>query len=158
MNTLTKKHTALEVAAEVGESVSGVLDRKLQELQSGELPVEAGLADYIALSISSMQEKKAQLKAYKKNLDEAIKALDEFEKETASEVNDWMRDNGIDKLKGIYCSSVTAKELSVSIRNKIVRDVSDAQLLEQGMAHQEEIITEIPAGIRINKRKKNEKE
>jgi len=149
-----KKETRLESAAEHGDDIKALLSSKVEHFRENNMPVEQSIADYIALGIGSQKEKIAQYKAYKKELDAAIKALTELEKETEKEVFEWMNENGIDKLKGIHCSSVTAKPASVSIRTKVVRDISDDELIELGYAHREEVISDIPSGIKINSKRK----
>ena len=153
MNLPMKKTTRLEVAVERNEDIKALLDSKVEHYQTSNMPVEESIADYIALGIQDQKEKIERYKKYKKELDEAIKALQELEKETSAEVSEWMFDNGIDKLKGIHCSSVTVKHESVSVRKKIVRDISDSELLEKGYAHEEEIYTSISHSVKINNRR-----
>ena len=148
-----KKETRLEVAIETGQDIKTLLDAKVEQYKQSNMPVEESIADYIALGIQGQKEKIEQYKQYKKELDAAIKALQELEKETSAEVYEWMEANGLEKLKGIHCSSVTVKPASVSIRTKIVRDISDKELLEKGFAHEEEIISDIPSSVKINKRR-----
>jgi len=153
-----KKETRLETALENGDSIKEILDAKVAYYREAEMPVEESIADYIALGIQSQKEKIEQYKAYKKELDAAIKALQELEKETEEEVYEWMAENGIEKLKGIHVSSVTIKDAKPSIRKKIVRDVTDKELLEMGYAHEEEVITQLSAGIKINKKRGEQNE
>ena len=150
---IKKRETRLEFAIENGDSVATILDNKVAHYQENNMPVESCVADYIALGIQGQKDKIEQYKQYKKDLDAAIKELEALEKETESEVFSWMEENGLDKLKGIHCSSVTMKGASVSVTNKIVRDISDTELLEKGFAHKEETIRDIPSSIKINKRK-----
>lgn len=151
---LTKKYeTRLETAIENDADIPALLDAKVAHYQEKGLAVEESVADYIFLGIQGQKDKIAQYKQYKKDLDAAIKEMEELEKETESQVFEWMENNGIEKLKGISCSSITTKPSSVSITNKIVRDISDAELLEKGFAHTEETIKDTPQGLRINKRK-----
>ena len=149
-----KKETRLETAVENGDSIAEILDAKVEYYREANMPVEQSIADYIALGIQGQKEKIEQYKAYKKELDAAIKAMQELEKETEEEVYEWMRANGLDKLKGIHVSSVTVKDGKPSIRKKIVRDITDEELLEMGYAHVEETITQLPSGIKINAKRK----
>ena len=152
---LTKKYeTRLETAVENGDSIATILDNKVAYFQENNMPVESAVADYIALGIQGQKDKIEQFKAYKKDLDEAIKAMQELEAQTKSMVYEWMKENGIEKLKGIGdCSSITTKDASVSVTTRIVRDISDAELLEKNLAHREETIKDTLSSIRINKRK-----
>jgi len=145
--------TRLESAVDNGDSISQILDNKLEEYQLKKMPVEASLADYINMGIGSFDEKIAQYEAYKKDLTEAIKAFKELKQETSIEVGSWMKSSGIEKLKGINVSSITIKDASVSVTNKIKRDISDGELVELGYAHYEEDIKEIPQTIKINKKR-----
>lgn len=151
--TQNKYETRLETAVETNADVSALLDSKVEYYREAGLPVEAGIADYIALGIQNQKEKIAQYKKYKKDIDEAIKALEEMEAEAASKVYEWMEKNSIDKLNGISCSSVTKKQASVSVRTKIVRDITDEELLEKGFAHKEESFSDIHCSIKINARR-----
>lgn len=151
-----KKETRLESAAEHGDDIKSLLDAKVEHYKNLNLPIEQSLADYIAFGINSQKEKIEQYKAYGKELDSAIKALIALEEETEKEVFMWMDENGIDKLKGIHCSSVTIKTASVSVRTKTVRDINDEELIELGYAHKEETISDIPAGIKVNNKRKSE--
>jgi len=153
MNIPIKKETRLEVAVETNQDINALLDAKVEHYKELNMPVEESIADYISLGIQGQKEKIEQYKQYKKELDLAIKALQELEKQTAKEVYEWMESNGLDKLKGIHCSSVTCKPASVSVRTKIVRDITDKELLEKGYAHEVETISDIPSGIKINNRR-----
>ena len=149
----TKKETRLETAVESESSIAVILDSKLTHYRDLNMPVESCMADYIALGQGSQIDKIAQLKQYKKDIDETIKSLEELSNETQSEVFKWMKNNGLEKLKGIHCSSITIKEAGVSIRTKIVRDITDKELLEKGYAHEEETIADTKESIKINKRR-----
>ena len=153
MQLAKKYETRLETAVENGDSIATILDNKVAHYQENNMPVESAVADYIALGIQGQKDKIEQFKAYKKDLDEAIKSMQELEAQTESEVYSWMEANGLSKLSGIHCSSITTKAASVSVTSKIVRDISDTELLEKNFAHREETIRDIKSSIRINKRK-----
>ena len=146
--------TRLETAIDNGASISEILDAKVEHYKNNNMPVEESIADYIALGIENQKEKIAQYEKYKKELIAAIKALKELEKQTSSEVAEWMEENGLQKLKGIHCSSVTFKEKTTSATEKFVLDASRDELIEKGLAHKEDVIKDIPSSIKINKRRK----
>jgi len=101
---LIKKQTSLE---KIDQSIKETLDWKSKQLQDGNLPVESGLADYIAFGVSNIDDEVKQLTEYKKMIDSKIKALKEHKTLVQEECAEWFNENGIDKLKGISCSSIT---------------------------------------------------
>jgi len=150
----TTIETRLETAVENNSSIEEILDAKVDYYKNNNMPVEESTSDYIALGIENQKEKIAQYKKYKKELTDAIKTLEDLEKETSSEVAEWMNKNGLQKLKGIHCSSVTFKEKATSITEKFVLDVSRDELIERGLAHKEDVIKEVPCSVKINNRRK----
>ena len=152
-----QKHTSLEVALDNGKTVKDVLDYKVQEATEKGLPVEATVADYIALSVDNMDTAIEKLKAYKKSIDEAIKTLSDNKELTKQDVFEWMQEVGMDKLCGVSISRITAVESGVSIKRKFVLDVDNEKLEEMNLGHYEEDITTTAATIKINKKRvKNE--
>jgi len=156
MKTLPiEKSTRLETAVLSGSSVAEILDFKMKEAEEKGLPIEAHLADYIALGVGSFDEKIKEYQNYKKQIDEAIEIFKSDKLSTASDVAEYLASNGIDKLKGLICSSVTLKKSEVSVTNKFVLDASRDELIREDFAHHEESIKETPQTIRINKRSRN---
>ncbi len=155
---LQKKHTRLEIVA--SDEVGAVLEYKAQELQEKGLPVEAGLADYIAFGLQNIEDEIEKLKNYKKAIDEKIKEMQEQKAKVSEKVAEWLEANGIDKLKGTYISSITIKpEKPSEIKKKIIRDISDEELLNMGLAHYEEYSTKpIPKQVKINKKRKKDEQ
>ena len=152
-----QKHTSLEVALDNGKTVKDVLDYKVQEATKKGLPVEATVADYIALSIDNMDTAIEKLKAYKNSIEEAMKALSTNKELTKQDVYAWMKEVGMDKLCGVSISSITAVESGISVKRKFVLDVDNAKLEEMNLGHYEEHITPTSATIKINKKRaKNE--
>lgn len=149
-----KTETRLETAIDSGASIKEILDAKVEHYKNNNMPVEESVADYIALGIENQKEKIAQYKEYKKELTAAINALEDLEKQTSNEVAEWMSENGLEKLKGIHCSSVTFKDKTTSVTEKFILDASRDELIEKGLAHKEDVIKEIPSGVKINKRRK----
>lgn len=152
-----QKHTSLEVALDNGKTVKDVLDYKVQEATEKGFPIEATVADYIALSIDNMDTAIEKLKAYKKSIDEAIKTLLDNKELTKQDVYAWMKEIGINKLCGVSISSITWVDSGVSIKRKFVLDVDNEKLEEMNLGHYEESITPTAATIKINKKRvKNE--
>lgn len=148
-----QKHTSLEMAIEEGKTVKEVLDWKVQEANDKGLPIEATIADYIGLAIDNIESAIAKLDAYEKDIKEAKAILKSNRDLTKADVYDWMKECGMDKLKGICVSSISIKDEGVSATNKVVIDVTNEELLERNLAHLEESIKPIARTIRINKKK-----
>ena len=148
-----QKRTSLEMAIEDGKTVEEVLDWKVQEATEKGLPIEATVADYIALAIDNIDRQIEALEAYERNIKEAKALLKANRDLTKQDVYDWMQANGIDKLSGLCVSSISLKNEDVSITKKFVLDVSNDELIERNLAHHDEVIKTIQRTIRINKRK-----
>lgn len=148
-----QKHTSLEMAIENGKTVAEVLDWKVQDATEKGLPIEATVADYIALAIDNIDRQIERLDAYKKSIKEAKAILKSNRDLTKADIYDWLKGNGIDKLTGLCVSSISLKDEGVSITNKVIVDVSNDELLERNLAHMEEVIKPIARTIRINKKK-----
>ena len=113
---IIEKGTSLEI---VENDTKQTLDWKLKQLQDKNLPIESGLADYIEFGMSNIKSKIEQLTNYKDSIIEEINNLKKFELSTSENIADWITKQGIEKLKGIQCSSITinkgseAKEESI---------------------------------------------
>ena len=154
-----QKHTSLEMAIADGKTVKEVLDWKVQDSTEKGLPIEATVADYIALALDNIDKQIASLEAYESNIKEAKAILKANRDLTKQDVYDWMEGNGIDKLTGLCVSSISVKHEDVSITKKFCLDVTNDELIERNLAHNDEVIKTIPRTIRINKRKvKNEEQ
>ena len=152
---IIKKHTKLEIVPI--DEVKATLEYKVNELQEKNLPIEQGLADYIAFGIQNIDDEIEKLKNYKKAIDEKIKEMQTQRQEISEKVAEWLEENGIDKLKGTYISSITIKPEGERKSKKFVLDVDKEALVELGVAHYEEVITPTPKQIKINKKRgKNE--
>ena len=103
MNVIVKVQTALEG----NDSISDALDWKLQQIQNSDLPMEQGLADYIALGVGNIEEKINELKNYKKMIDSEIRQLNDHKSTVSVECAKWIQSQGLDKLNGVAVSSVT---------------------------------------------------
>lgn len=148
-----QKHTSLEMAISEGKTVAEVLDWKVQEATEKGLPIEATVADYIALAIDNVDKQIEHLEAYEKSIKEAKAILKSNLSLIKSDVYDWIKNNGIDKLTGLCVSSISLKDEGVSITSKVIIDVTNDELLERNLAHVEEVIKPIARTIRINKKK-----
>ena len=132
--------------AKVDTSVSDVLNWKLEEIRNKNLPIEQGLADYISLSVNSIDEKIKQLDSYKNDIVKAIGEMKAHKDNVSTECAEWLNNQGIDKLNGFSCSSITitkekeAEEVKV-IEKVLILDESQETindfLVEEGYAHYE---------------------
>jgi len=153
---LQRKHTRLEIVAP--DEVGAVLEYKAQELQEKDLPVEAGLADYIAFGLQNVEDEIEKLKAYKKAIDEKIKDMQEQKTQVSEKIAEWLEGNGIDKLKGTFVSSVTIKSENKNIRKKFILDADRETLVEAGFAHYEDVEVVTPKQVKINKKRKKDEQ
>ena len=113
------KRTSLETS----ESVAETLNWKLEQIQEKNLPIESGLADYIAFGTQNIDLDIEQLSNYKAQLDAEIKKKKAHKVKVLEEVASWLQEQGIDKLKGVSCSSITitaAKEAKEETKSKII--------------------------------------
>lgn len=122
---IIEKGTSLEI---IDNDAKQTLDWKLKQLQDKNLPIESGLADYIEFGMSNIKSKIEQLTNYKDSILEEISKLKKFETDTSEKIAEWLSSQGIDKLKGINCSSITinkgseAKEEKTKIFKWVWRD------------------------------------
>ncbi len=157
------KHTSLETTKDIGSCLLW----KMENIRAEKLPIDTGLADYLAFGINNLDAQLAQLKALK------VQAT-KIEKELKSQIEDikvdgatFLLENGLDRLDGLICSSVTvtkAKEaVSTETETKeFVMNISQAELEELliglGKAEIKTVKAEktsnaIPAKLKINNRK-----
>lgn len=113
---IIEKGTSLEI---VENDTKQTLDWKLKQLQDKNLPIESGLADYIEFGMSNIRSKIEQLTNYKDSIIEEINNLKKFELSTSENIADWITKQGIEKLKGIQCSSITINKGSQVKEEKI---------------------------------------
>ena len=113
---IIKKGTSLEI---VENDTKQTLDWKLKQLQDKNLPIESGLADYIEFGMSNIKSKIEQLTNYKDSIIEEINNLKKFELSTSENIADWITKQGIEKIKGIQCSSITINKGSQAKEEKI---------------------------------------
>ena len=155
------KHTSLETSTEITDTLQWKLDN------IGDKDKEAVLADYIALAVDNLTNKKDYLKSLGNEIRAETKRIDRQILSIKQGAGEFLLDNGIVKLSGGYVSSITVsypKEATVTktTTEKIVVTATKEQvneaLIALGFAEVKQIETEKaieakPATIRINKRK-----
>lgn len=162
---LIEKGTSLEI---IDNDAKQTLDWKLKQLQDKNLPIESGLADYIEFGMSNIKSKIEQLTNYKDAIIEEISKLKKFETDTSEKIAEWLSSQGIDKLKGINCSSITINKGSPSVSEKVKKmefqtDLSELEianyLVKAGLGKYVEVETtkikpETKDKIKINSKRK----
>ena len=162
---LIKKETSLEIQS---QDTKETLNWKLEQLTNNNLPVEQGMADYIYFGVSNIDAKIKQLKAYKDEILKEVRNLEAYKSTVSEEIVEWIQEQGIDKLNGLECSSITinqgSEEKEETIESvKFVLDVPEAHyqefLVENGLAHYEKVTTTkvtlaTKDKIRINSKRK----
>jgi len=162
-NNLVFKHTSLEVSDNVGDTLSW----KIEAIKADGLPIDTSLADYIAFANDNLEAQLAQLKAVKSEIGQREKALKSKIERIKVDGATFLLENGLERLDGVICSSVTVTEAKASKTvttetKEFVMNISQVELEELliglGKAEMKTIIAEkttnaIPAKIRINKRK-----
>lgn len=157
------KHTNLETTQDVKDT----LEWKIQEIEKKGLPIDSGLADYIAFSIDNLENQLLQLKLIKNEVADREKAIKSQIEAIKVDGAAFLLGNGLEKLEGVICSSVTVtqgkeSEIIPTTETKFVMSITQTELEELliglGKAEYKEVITEkitneIPAKIRVNKRK-----
>ena len=144
---LIKKETSLEIQS---QDTKETLNWKLEQLTNNNLPVEQGMADYIYFGVSNIDAKIKQLKDYKDEILKEVKNLEEYKSTVSEEIAEWIQEQGIDKLNGLECSSITInkgseKKEETSESVKFVLDIDNDRmekfLVENGLAHYEKVTT-----------------
>jgi len=152
---LETKKTSLEVSTDPTET----LRWKLERLQEDNLPVEAGLADYIALAVDNLEAKAAYLSEVEKQIKEEKKRIKEQEAAIKTAAAEFIKKFGADRLEGAIVSSVTVtkpKEATTKRKLKLLqpKKAIDEFLVAEGLAEWEEVeVPPAPASVRINRRK-----
>lgn len=136
-----KKETSLEMQS---QDTKETLNWKLEQLTNNNLPVEQGMADYIYFGVSNIDAKIKQLKAYKDEILKEVKNLKTYKSTVSKEIAEWIQEQGIDKLNGLECSSITInngnKETEENIITKkfithLTQDEIYNVINEQGLGH-----------------------
>lgn len=161
---LIKKETSLEVQS---KDPKETLDWKLKELEDKNLPVESGIADYVYFGFSNIDLKIEQLKNYKDAIIEEMNNLKSYKDTTSEEIASWIQEQGIDKLNGLKCSSITITKGSELKQEKVTKkifvttknqDEINQFLVDNGMGEfiekvETKVTAETKDKIRINTKK-----
>jgi len=91
----------------INADIKEVLEWKQLQLTEKNLPVEAGIADYIFMGMNGIDEDIKQLTDYKALIDSQIKQAKENKERTSKDIAKWIESQGVDKLNGIAVSSIT---------------------------------------------------
>lgn len=123
---LTRK-TSLETQEEIKDT----LNWKLEQLKTKNLPVESGMADYVAFGVQNIDQDVEQLENYVKQLQEAIKAKKAHKTKVLEDVAEWLQEQGLDKLNGVMCSSITIAKAKEAKEEKKVFEVFEHDLTQE---------------------------
>jgi len=162
---IIKKETSLE---NVNADVKETLVWKLEQLESNNLPTESGLADYIFFGMNNIDAKVDQLKNYKASIDKEIKSLNSYKLDVSEKIAEFIQEQGVDKLKGLECSSITINKGSEEteetkeykeFKTDLTKEQIEKLIIDNGLGHYEskETIKVVPATkdkIKINKKRK----
>lgn len=157
------KHSHLETTRDV----EATLNWKLEYIKENNLPIDTGMADYIAFSIDNLDMQLKQIAEAEKQLNQRKQELKKQIETIKIDGAKFLDNMGVDRLDGVMCSSIS---ISKSVEEKVVEEETikieylktqseiDALLISMGYAKEKTIIEEKitkarPAKLRINKRK-----
>ncbi len=161
---IVQHHANLEASTNVADT----LNWKLETLARENLPTDTGIADYIAFAIENLEKKADYIKQIEEQLKKEKNAIKEQIERIKVEGAKFFNDNGIVKIEGVICSSITVtpgreEEVKVEKVKEFVPLISQAEIEELliglGKAEirtieKEKVQKAIPPKLRINKRKK----
>lgn len=133
------KRTSLETS----ESVADTLNWKLEQIKEKNLPIESGLADYIAFGTQNIDADIEQLSNYKQQLDAEIKKMKANKTKVLEDVATWLQGQGIDKLKGVSCSSITITDAKEAKEEEVSKIIFETDLTQHQI---EEMIVNVGKG------------
>lgn len=162
-NPIVFKHSSLETATDVGNCLTW----KMEAIRADNLPVDTGLADYIAFSVGNLEGQLAQLKELKKQASERENELKRQIEHIKEDGATFLLGNGIDRLDGLICSSVTvtkakAEKTELIDKKELVINISQDELeelliglgkAEYKTVKEEKVTKAQPAKLKINHRK-----
>lgn len=157
------KHASIETSKDVKET----LGWKMEALKADNLPVDTGLADYIAFATDNLEGQKRQLKAAEEEIKKRLKGIDSQIESIKVDGASFLLEAGIDKLEGVICSSVSVTAAKEEKREEVEQqefkinipeDELQELLIALGKAEmvtvkKEKVTKAQPAKLRINKRK-----
>ena len=117
---IIKKESSLEIQ---NQDTKETLNWKLQQLESKNLPAESGLADYIYFGVSNIDKKIEQLKNYKDAIIEEMNNLKAYKETVSIDCAEWIQSQGVEKLNGLECSSITINKGHEAKEEKIVKKI-----------------------------------
>lgn len=122
------KRTSLE---KVDTTIKETLDWKLEQLKSKNLPVESGLADYIAFGVENIDNDISQIDNYIKQLQAEKKAKATHKTKVLEEVAEWLQGQGLAKINGVIVSSITINKGLEATETKSTNKVFENYLSEE---------------------------
>jgi hypothetical protein len=157
------KKTSLEKS----DDVLDTLTWKVSYIKESGLPIESGLADYIALALQNIGHELAYLKDVKKQISEREKFMKSQAETIKVDGARFFELNGLEKLEGEICSSVTVTKGKEAKNTETTEDVFTLLIDEEemrelliglGKAEMRKITTtkttnETPSKLRVNSRK-----
>lgn len=157
------KHAHVETSKNVQETLAW----KMEALKADNLPVDTGLADYVSFAVDNLEGQARQLKAAKDEIARREKAIKDQIESIKVDGAAFLLGEGIDKLDGVICSSVSVtaakdekkeeiefEEFQINIPEDELRDLLIALGKAEMVTKKKEKITKAqPAKLRINKRK-----
>ena len=157
------KKTSLEQS----EDVIDTLEWKIKTIEESKLPIESGLADYIALAVDNLDNELKYISSIEKQISDKKKWLKNQIEKIKIDGAKYISSLGIEKLEGVICSSVTISNEKPAKEEEVITKefnllISEAEMQELliglGKAEMKKVtITKttnyIPAKLRINKPK-----
>ena len=122
------KRTSLE---KVDTTIKETLNWKLEQLKSKNLPVESGLADYIAFGVENIDNDISQIDNYIKQLQAEKKAKTTHKAKVLEEVAYWLPGQGLAKINGVVVSSITITKGLEATETKSTNKVFENYLSEE---------------------------
>ncbi len=149
------------------DNVVDTLNWKLQTIEEKNLPIAESLADYIAYGLRNLEAKIDHISEMEKILKAEKKSIKEQIERVKIDGARFLLDNGIDRLDGVMCSSITVSKPRCEKTEEVEKKefkllVSEAEaeelLVELGKA---EIVTTtevrtikaLPPKLRVNHKK-----
>ena len=160
------KKTSLEKS----EDIVDTLKWKLETIENEGLPVESGMADYVALATENIDNELKYIKDVKAQISEREQYLKGQLESIKVKGAEFFESLGVEKLEGSICSSVSVTKAKESVDTETTtktvsynetQEEIDEFLISLGKAQYVEVTetktsNAIPAKLRVNKRKVKE--